>query len=285
MSLPDIAPPPGPEIARVVQSALAEDLGLAGDLTSQALIDADQPGRAEITARAAGVLAGLPYAQEVVAQLDSRLTLRPGPHDGAPLAAGDVVAEIAGPARAILAAERSVLNFLTHLSGIATLTHRYVTAVKGTRARIVDTRKTLPGLRAAQKYAVRCGGGANHRFGLFDAILIKDNHIAAIGDAGEAVRRARQHAGHLVRIEVEIDHIAQIAAVLAAGADVVLVDNLRGDDLAEAVRLVDGRALVEASGGVDLDSVAAIAEAGVDLISLGRLTHSAPALDLGLDWR
>jgi nicotinate-nucleotide pyrophosphorylase (carboxylating) len=281
----DIANLPATEVARLVRLALDEDLGLAGDLTSDAAIDAGATARAAFVARAEGVLAGVEFAREAVRVLDpaARFTARLA--DGAPLARGDVVAEVEGNARALLAAERTALNFLTHLSGIATLTRRYVDAVAGTKARIAATRKTLPGLRAAQKWAVRVGGGDAHRYGLFDAVLLKDNHLAASGSIGEAIARARRYAGHMARVACEVDRLDQLDQALAAGADVVLLDNMDPPTLAEAVRRTAGRAVSEASGGVSLDTVRAIAEAGVDVISVGRLTHSAPSLDLALDWR
>ena len=203
--------------------------------------------------------------------------------DGDPLRPGAVIARVSGCARAILGAERVALNLMGRLSGVASLTARYVDAVAGSRAAIIDTRKTTPGLRLLEKYAVRCGGGANHRFGLDDAVLIKDNHVAACGGVGEAIRRARAHVGHMVRIEAEVDTLAQFDEALAAAPDIVMLDNFALDDLREAVRRADGRVVLEASGGVNLETVRAIAETGVDLISVGALTHSAPVLDIGLD--
>jgi nicotinate-nucleotide pyrophosphorylase (carboxylating) len=271
-------------IEDTVRRALAEDLGRAGDITSIATIPERTQAHALLAARRPGVLAGLACAAEAFRQLRAELEFAARKRDGDRVSAGDVVAKISGNARAILAAERTALNFLTHLSGIATLTTAFVDKVKHTRARIVCTRKTIPGLRALEKYAVRCGGGMNHRFGLDDAILIKDNHIAVAGGVAAALQAARASAGHLVKIEIEVDSLAQLEEVLhAGGADVALLDNMGTKTIAHAVNLARGRLLLEASGGVALDTVAAIAETGVDMISVGALTHSAPALDLGLD--
>lgn len=267
----------------VVQAALSEDLGRAGDLTSEACIPAGLRLHAQYAARKEGRLSGLGCGRLAIAALDPRLQFEALAQDGEDVAAGQVLARVQADGRALLAAERTGLNLLGRLSGIATLTRAYVRAIEGTRARIADTRKTTPGLRALEKYAVRCGGGANHRFGLDDAILIKDNHVAACGGVGEAVRRARQHAGHLVKIEVEVDRLDQIEPALAERPDVLLLDNFTLADLARAVAQVDGRAVLEASGGVNLDTVAAIAATGVDIISVGALTHSASVLDIGLD--
>jgi nicotinate-nucleotide pyrophosphorylase (carboxylating) len=204
--------------------------------------------------------------------------------DGNDVAPGDIIATIEAHTRALLSAERVALNFAGRLSGIASLTARYVKLVVGTGARIVDTRKTTPGWRAFEKYAVRCGGGSNHRFGLDDAILIKDNHVAAAGGIANAIGRAKAYAGHMVKVECEVDSLAQLEQALAAGADLVLLDNMKPDMLREAVRITAGRAKLEASGGVNLETVRAIAESGVDMISIGALTHSAPVLDIGLDF-
>jgi len=270
-------------VGDAVRAALAEDLGRAGDITSAATIPAEARAAAAIVARKPGVLAGLAVAECAFRMLDPDVRFTAKLADGNALPVGAVAAEIEGNARAILSAERVALNFLCHLSGIATATAGLVAKVAHTQARICDTRKTLPGLRAFEKYAVRCGGGVNHRFGLDDAILIKDNHIAVVGGVAEAIRRARAGAGHLVKIEVEVDTLDQLAEAMTAAPDAVLLDNMPPDQLRAAVQLVDGRAVTEASGGITLDSVAAIAETGVDMISSGRLTHSAPALDLALD--
>lgn len=276
-SLPDLIVEP------VVRAALAEDLGRAGDITARACIPEDARLRAAFVARREGRIAGLACVRAAVLALDpaARVELRLA--DGEDAAAGAVLAEVEANARALLAAERTALNLLGRLSGIATLTRAYVRAVEGTKARITDTRKTTPGLRALEKHAVLCGGGVNHRFGLDDAILIKDNHVALCGGVGEAVRHARAFAGHLVRVEVEIDRLNQLEEALAEGPDVVMLDNFGLDDMRRAVELTAGRAVLEASGGVSLETVRAIAETGVDVISVGALTHSAPALDVGLD--
>jgi nicotinate-nucleotide pyrophosphorylase (carboxylating) len=266
LELPDLV------IEPVVRAALAEDLGAAGDITSAACIASDARLAAAFVVRAPGVIAGLACARLVVLMLDPAARFEALAADGEAVAAGAAVARVEADARALLGAERVALNLLCRLSGVA-----------GTGAVIVDTRKTTPGLRALEKYAVRCGGGANHRFGLHDAVLIKDNHVAACGGVGEAVRRARAGAGHMVRVEVEIDRLDQLDEALAEGPDIIMLDNFAVADLATAVRRTAGRTRLEASGGVSLDSVAAIAATGVDLISVGALTHSAPILDIGLD--
>ncbi len=270
-------------IAPIVRAALAEDLGRAGDVTSEACVPANARLRAVFVARKAGVIAGMACTRLAIAELDPSADFKGVVEDGARVGAGEKLAWVDANARALLSAERVGLNLMGHLSGVATLTRAYVDAVQGTGAIIVDTRKTTPGLRALEKYAVRCGGGVNHRFGLDDAILIKDNHIAACGSVGEAVRRARASAGHLMKVEVEIDGLGQLEEALKYGPDVVMLDNFSLDDLTEAVRRATGRAVLEASGGVTLDTVRAIAETGVDVISVGALTHSARVLDIGLD--
>jgi nicotinate-nucleotide pyrophosphorylase (carboxylating) len=270
-------------IAPLVQAALAEDLGRAGDVTSQACVAADARLRAVFVARKPGVVAGLSCARLAIAALDPTADFKAVAEDGARVAAGGKLAWVDANARALLGAERTGLNLLGRLCGVATLTRAYVDAVEGTGAMIVDTRKTTPGLRALEKYAVRCGGGVNHRFGLDDAILIKDNHIAACGSVGEAVRRARAAAGHLMKVEVEIDRLDQLEEALKYGPDVVMLDNFDLETLAEAVRRTAGRAALEASGGIALETVRAVAETGVDVISVGALTHSASVLDIGLD--
>jgi nicotinate-nucleotide pyrophosphorylase (carboxylating) len=267
-----------------VRRALDEDLGRAGDITSAATIPEGKRARAKLAARRPGVLAGLSCAAEAFRQLDPAIEFRANKRDGDPLQARDIAAEIAGNARAVLSAERVALNFATHLSGIATLTAAFVAKVKHTGAKIVCTRKTIPGLRALEKYAVRCGGGMNHRFGLDDAVLIKDNHIAVAGGVAAALKAARVSVGHLVKVEIEVDGLDQLAEVLKSGAaDVALLDNMETAMLKRAVDMSAGKLALEASGGVNLDTVASIAETGVDMISVGALTHSAPALDLGLD--
>jgi nicotinate-nucleotide pyrophosphorylase (carboxylating) len=266
-----------------VARALAEDLGRAGDITTMACIPAGTPAELVIASRASGVIAGLALAEEAFRQIDRNVRFEPLIADGDTVERGTVVARVAGPARSILSAERVALNFLGRLSGVASLTARYVERVAHTRARIVDTRKTTPLLRAFEKHAVRCGGGMNHRFGLDDAVLIKDNHIAVAGSIAAALGAVKASVGHMVKIEIEVDTLAQLAEVIDEGADAVLLDNMGPDVLREAVAMIDGRMLTEASGGINLDTVRAIAEAGVDMISVGALTHSAPVMDLGLD--
>ena len=274
---------PSPLIESAVAAALAEDLGLAGDITTDSVIAPEMTASGVFAARKPGTIAGLDLAAAAFRQLDPTTQLDIFVPDGSSVEAGAVVARVSGSARALLTGERVALNFLGRLSGIATLTRRYVDAVAGTRAHIVDTRKSRPGLRAFEKYAVRAGGGMNHRIGLFDAVLIKDNHIAVAGGIGQAIAAARARAGHMVKIEVEVDTLDQLREALQHRIDAVLLDNMTPAQLAEAVREVDGRVITEASGGVNLETVRAIAEAGVDLISIGALTHSAPVLDLGLD--
>ena len=275
------------ELQAQVRRALAEDLGW-GDVTTQALVDPTVQARGVVAFREAGVVAGLPVAAAVFAVLDPAVRWQSHRADGDAVATGTSVAEISGPAASLLTGERLALNYLQRLSGIATLTARYVQELEGTGARLVDTRKTTPGLRSLEKYAVRCGGGSNHRHGLSDGVLVKDNHIAILGRQGvslqAAVARARAAAPHGLRVEVEVDRLDQIEDVIAGGADIVLLDNMPASVLAEAVRLVAGRALTEASGGINLVHARACAEAGVDLISVGALTHSARALDIGLDF-
>ncbi len=272
-------------VAKAVTAALEEDLGLAGDITTAATVPPEEPARADIVARAPGRIAGLQCAEAAFRTFDSHLSFEVLAADGSEVANGDTVARVAGLARALLMGERVALNFLCHLSGIASTTSLYVQAVHGTKARICCTRKTTPGLRAFEKYAVRAGGGVNHRFGLFDAVLIKDNHVAAAGGLGPAIERARAHLGHMVKIEVEVDDLEQLEEALSYPVDVVMLDNMGPRDLARAVAMTGERVLTEASGGVTLDTVRAIAEAGVDLISVGALTHSPRTLDLGLDFR
>jgi nicotinate-nucleotide pyrophosphorylase (carboxylating) len=270
-------------IEPIVRAALAEDLGRAGDITSQACIEPEARLRVQFAVRRTGVISGLDCARLAVAAMDPAIRFTAQRRDGDRVEAGETLARAEGNARAILAAERTALNLMGRLSGIATLTRAYVDAVQGTGAKIVDTRKTTPGLRALEKYAVRCGGGVNHRFGLDDAILIKDNHVAAAGGVARALERARDAAGHLVQIEVEVDSLDQLDEALGHAPDVIMLDNFSLEDLAEAVRRAAGRVRLEASGGVSLETVRAIAETGVDVISVGALTHSAPVLDIGLD--
>jgi nicotinate-nucleotide pyrophosphorylase (carboxylating) len=270
-------------IAPVVRAALAEDLGRAGDVTAQACISADARLRAVFVARKPGVISGLACVRLAITELDPGADFRAVASDGDHAGSGSQLAWVDANARALLSAERTALNLLGRLSGVATLTRAYVDAIDGTGARIADTRKTTPGLRALEKYAVRCGGGINHRFGLDDAILIKDNHVAACSSVAEAVRRAKAAAGHLMKVEVEIDGLHQLDDALIHQPDVIMLDNFSLDDLREAVRRVAGRAVLEASGGITLKTVRAVAETGVDVISVGALTHSASVLDIGLD--
>lgn len=272
-----------PLVDSAVSAALSEDLGLAGDLTSQATLPRDAMATARIVARQSGIVAGMALAQSAFRQIGDDLAFDARLDDGTAVVPETVVAEISGNAQLIFGAERVALNFLNHLSGIATLTHAFVRAVEGTGARICDTRKTLPGLRAFEKHAVRCGGGANHRYGLDDAILIKDNHIAVAGGIGAALAAARAFAGHLVAVEIEVDTLDQLEEALAAGAQAVLLDNMDVAALRTAVGINQGRARLEASGGVTLDRVRDIAETGVDFISSSQITMAAPPLDLGLD--
>ncbi|HEX7800384.1 MAG TPA: carboxylating nicotinate-nucleotide diphosphorylase [Asticcacaulis sp.] len=275
--LPDIL------IEPVVRAALLEDLGRAGDVTADAVIPPKARFQAEFRARGHGVSAGIDCARLAMSLMDPQIRFETVLPDGSVVKPGDVIARIEGKARAILAAERTALNLLCHLSGVASLTARYVAALDGLNARIVCTRKTLPSLRALQKHAVRCGGGYNHRYGLDDAILIKDNHIAICGGVEAAMQRAKAGVGHTMKIEIEVDSIAQLKVALPFKPDVVLLDNFTPDMFAQAVKLAAGKTLLEASGGVNLDTVRAIAETRVDVISVGALTHSAPNFDIGLD--
>ena len=271
-------------IEPLVRGALLEDLGRAGDLTTDSIVPVEVLARAALVARESGVVAGLDLAKLAFELIDPEIAVEIAANDGSVVAPGAVIARISGPARGILTAERTALNFLGHLSGIASVTASIVAAVHGTKAKIVCTRKTTPGLRAVEKYAVRAGGGANHRFGLDDALLIKDNHVAIAGGVVPALRCARAGVGHLVKIEVEVDTLDQLREALGEGADAVLLDNMSLEMLAEAVAIVDGRAITEASGRVTPKSAPSIAATGVDLISIGWLTHSAPVLDIGLDF-
>jgi nicotinate-nucleotide pyrophosphorylase (carboxylating) len=271
-------------IEEAVQRALDEDLGRAGDITSIATIPATNRAHAVMVARQSGVIAGLPLAVATFQELSPDLNIEAHVRDGAAVAAGVQLLTISGPARAVLTGERTALNFVGRLSGVATLTADYVRHTAGTKMRICCTRKTTPGLRALEKYAVRCGGGFNHRFGLDDAILIKDNHIAVAGGVRPVLERARSHVGHLVKIEIEVDTLTQLREVLDSGlADVVLLDNMDIETLTEAVRLSSGRVVLEASGGVTQGSIAKIAATGVDYASSGALTHSAPNFDVAID--
>jgi nicotinate-nucleotide pyrophosphorylase (carboxylating) len=278
-----IEPLPALLVEPIVRAALAEDLGRAGDITTDAVVPASARLSGRIVARQPGVVAGIDTARIAFRLLDPAISFEAERGDGATVAKGDVVARIAGPARGILTGERVALNFLCRLSGIASATARLVAAVKPHPARIVCTRKTTPGLRLLEKHAVRAGGGFNHRFGLDDAILIKDNHIAAAGGIRPAIERARAAIGHLVKIEIEVDTLAQLEEVLSLPVDAVLLDNMEVDTLARAVKMVAGRMATEASGRIDEGTARAVAATGVDYISSGAITHSAPILDLGLD--
>jgi len=268
---------------RVIQAALAEDVG-SGDITSPAVIPADLRFHGVMRARHAMVIAGLPVAEETFLTVVPDASFRALIADGDPVPAGATLVEIDGPAQRLLTAERTALNLLQILSGIATATREYVERIRGTGCILLDTRKTIPGMRRLSKYATRCGGAQNHRMGLFDAILIKDNHIAVCGSISEAVRKAKLAARGKVTIEVECDTLAQVSEAVEAGVDMVLLDNMSLDELRQAVALVGRRAKTEASGGVTLETVRSIAESGVDFVSVGRITQSAPAVDIGLDW-
>lgn len=275
--LPDILLEP------LVRNALLEDLGHAGDVTTDAIIPASRNWTGVLVARQTGVVAGLDLARIAFRLIDPSIVFDVKKGDGERVGPKDVIAEMRGPARAIISAERVALNFLSHLSGIATATHKLVEAVKPHKARVCCTRKTTPGLRAVEKYAVRAGGGDNHRFGLDDAVLIKDNHIAVTGDVRTAVQRAREAVGHLVKIELEVDTLDQLKSALDLPIDAVLLDNMDPATLKQAVDMVGHRFVTEASGRVNVETIAALAATGVDVISVGWITHSAPILDIGLD--
>jgi nicotinate-nucleotide pyrophosphorylase (carboxylating) len=278
-----VTSPPQHVVEQALRAALAEDLGSAGDLTSQAVIPEGALIEASIVTRQSGVVAGLTMSLQAFAFVNPSVTTVVATPDSSRVTAGTELASVAGPAIAVLAAERSCLNMLGHLSGIATAARQLVDLVAHTSARIVDTRKTTPGLRALEKYAVRVGGGSNHRFGLFDAVLIKDNHLQAAGGIEAAVKSAKRAVGHLVKVEIEIDDVADLENAIRAGADTVLLDNMSPDQMRQAVSIAKGRVLLEASGGITPELVVAIAETGVDLISLGWLTNSAPRWDVALD--
>jgi nicotinate-nucleotide pyrophosphorylase (carboxylating) len=290
MSISDFEPVLGispAQLRRLAEEALAEDLAW-GDITSDYLIPADLPARADFMARVPGVVAGLEVSAEVYKAADPSLKFEKYVQDGTRIEKGTHLARVSGSARSILRGERVALNFIQRLSGIATQTRRYVDAISETQTRIVDTRKTTPFLRDLEKYAVRAGGGFNHRRNLSDGVMLKDNHLVALKVAGvrlsDALKDLRRKLPHLVKIEVEVDRIDQIEEALAGGTDVILLDNMSPEQLREAVKLINGRAITEASGGINLDTVRAIAESGVDLISVGALTHSSAALDIGLDF-
>lgn len=278
-----VMPLPRHVVSEAVARAIAEDQGGRGDVTSLACIPANADAKFYVNARETGVVCGFQPALEAIWQCDPEALVSPQMQDGDRVKPGDVLISVTGRARGLLAAERIALNFLGRMSGIATFTARYVEAIAGTGARIAHTRKTTPGFRAFELQAVQAGGGSLHRFGLDDAILIKDNHVAVCGGVAEAVRAARSHAGHMTRIAVEVDRLDQLAAAVEAGAESVLLDNFSLDDLRAAVAQAKGQVTLEASGGVNLETVRAIAETGVDIISIGALTHSAPNFDIGLD--
>lgn len=278
-----VAPLPAVMLEPLVRAALLEDLGRAGDLTTDAIVPVDAQARTRLVARQDGVLAGLDLARMAFRLMDAGIDFQPVLADGARLHPGAEIAVISGPARGMLTAERTALNFLCHLSGVATATASIADVIRGYGAKVTCTRKTLPGLRAVQKYAVRVGGGSNHRYGLDDAVLIKDNHVAVAGGVRQAVQRARAGIGHMVKIELEVDTLEQLDQALEIGVDVVLLDNMDPPTLREAVRRVDGRAVTEASGGITPATAPEVAATGVDLIAVGWLTHSARVLDIGLD--
>ncbi|MFS8046404.1 carboxylating nicotinate-nucleotide diphosphorylase [Rhizobium sp. BR 314] len=280
-----LAPLPRLIVEPLVRNALLEDLGLAGDVTTTAVIPAAHRSRVAMVTRQPGVVAGLDASELAFQLVDPSIVMTRHLPDGTKVKPGDVIAMIEGPSRGLLTAERTALNFLGHLSGIASVTGGIVEAIAGTNASIVCTRKTTPGLRALEKYAVRAGGGMNHRFALYDAVLIKDNHVAIAGGIAEAIRRAKAGVGHMVKIEVEVDTLEQLREAMREGVDAVLLDNMTPAQLREAVDIVAGRAITEASGRITPETAGAIAGAGVDLISVGWVTHSAPTLDIGLDWR
>jgi nicotinate-nucleotide pyrophosphorylase (carboxylating) len=280
----DLGLPPALVWGHVVRRGLEEDLGTAGDLTTDAIVPAGLPGRAVLATRSAGCIAGLEVAARAFALVDPAAVLEARVPEGARVEPGAVLAEVSGPARALLAGERTALNLLGRMCGIATVTRTLVDAVGEPPPHVVCTRKTTPGLRALEKYAVRAGGGRNHRFGLDDAVLIKDNHVAAAGGLEEAVRRVRARVGHLVKVEVEVDSLEQLEHALDLGVEAVLLDNFGLDDLRRAVAACRGRAVAEASGGITPATIREVAATGVDLVSVGWLTHSAPALDVGMDW-
>jgi nicotinate-nucleotide pyrophosphorylase (carboxylating) len=283
---PPVPPLPAVLVEPLVRAALVEDLGRAGDITTDAIVPQDLAAEAVLAARQAGVVAGLDFALAAFRLLDpAALRTEVARPDGSRVGPGDVVAVLRGPARCLLTAERTALNFLCRLSGIASATAAVVEAVRGHRARIACTRKTTPGLRAAEKYALRVGGGSNHRFGLDDAVLVKDNHVAIAGGVRPAVERVRAAVGHLVKVELEVDTLAQLEEAMALGVDAVLLDNMDVPTLREAVAMVAGRAVTEASGRITPATAPAVAATGVDLISIGWLTHSAATLDIGLDIR
>lgn len=271
-------------IEPIIRNALLEDLGLAGDITTNAVIDENHHSKVAMVSRETGILSGMDIASMAFTLIDPLVNVDLKKKDGDILKPGDVIAIIEGSSRAILTGERTALNFMSHLSGIASVTHKIVKSIEGTKTQVVCTRKTTPGLRLMEKYAVRCGGGMNHRFALYDAVLIKDNHIAIAGGICKTLEQAKKNAGHMVKIEIEVDTLDQLKEVMALGVDAVLLDNMDPETLKEAVAIVNQRAITEASGRINPDTARTIAESGVDLISVGWITHSAPILDIGLDF-
>jgi len=283
-ALPFTRPPHALLIEPIVRRALEEDLGRAGDITSELTVPADARSSASLVARKAGSISGVLVARSAFQLVDPTLEFEVKVSDGSTVSADTVLAIIKGSARSLLTSERVALNFVGHLSGVATVTRAFVNAVAGTKARIVCTRKTTPGLRLLEKYAVRCGGGFNHRFGLDDAVLIKDNHLVAAGGIKPAIERVRAGLGHMAKVELEVDTLAQLEEAIGLGVDTILLDNMSLDDLKRAVALARSRATLEASGNITLETVRAVAETGVDYISSGGITHSAPSLDVALDF-
>jgi len=271
-----------PGLEDLIKRALEEDIGY-GDITTQSLIPAGQISRGVFIVKSPGVVAGIQVSEAVFRQLDSEITFEIFKNDGEVVVPGDVIAVVQGRTRALLTGERTALNFLQRLSGIATKTRKVVELIKDSSTRLVDTRKTTPGLRVLEKYAVSVGGARNHRFGLFDGVMIKDNHIQAVGNIGEAVAMARQKVPHTVKIEVEVEDLAQLREAVEAGADIIMLDNMGVDKMTEAVSIAGGRVLLEASGGIKESNIAEVARTGVDFISMGALTHSATSLDISLD--
>lgn len=271
-------------IEPIIRNALLEDLGLAGDITTNAVIDENHHSKVAMVSRETGILSGMDIASMAFTLIDPLVNVDLKKKDGDILKPGDVIAIIEGSSRAILTGERTALNFMSHLSGIASVTHKIVKSIEGTKTQVVCTRKTTPGLRLMEKYAVRCGGGMNHRFALYDAVLIKDNHIAIAGGIRKTLEQAKKNVGHMVKIEIEVDTLDQLKEVMALGVDAVLLDNMDPETLKEAVAIVNQRAITEASGRIIPDTARTIAESGVDLISVGWITHSAPILDIGLDF-
>lgn len=270
-------------VEEAVRAALLEDLGRAGDITSYATIPAQSKARAVMSSREEGVVAGMALAEAAFRLVDPTVSFKAKAADGTRLRKGTVLAEVSGNARSILTAERTALNYLMHLCGVATHTRRFADAIAHTKAKVTCTRKTIPGLRALEKYAVRCGGGSSHRYGLDDAILIKDNHVAVAGGVAQAIRAARAYAGHLVKVEVEVTTLKQLETALVEKSDVILLDNMSPELLAKAVKITGGKCVLEASGGISLETIRAVAETGVDYISTSKITMAAPTLDIGLD--